>query len=79
MAAKKKSKSNPNKLIAIDDGDGRVFVFRVADKKAVLKDLCFTDPPVLDNDTDLDLLNITEAHHNNKYICIEYKANIRVK
>ena len=73
MAAKKKSKSNPNRLIAIDDGSGRVFVFRAADQKAVLKELKET------NCTDQEQLedyDIVAAHPTNKYICIEYKASI---
>jgi hypothetical protein len=78
MATKKKktvSKRSPNHLIAIDDGRGRIFVFREVDQKSVLREIKET------NCTDQEQLedyNITPAHPANKYICIEYKATTLV-
>ena len=74
MAAKKKRvvKRDPNQLVAIDDGSGRVFVFRVADQKAVLKELKEAD---CTDEEQLEDYDVTAAHPSNKYICIEYKAS----
>ena len=77
MATKKKKSNivrrNPNQLIAIDDGRGRVFVFRAVDQKAVLKELKETH---CTDQEQLEDYDVVAAHPANKYVCIEYKASI---
>jgi len=73
----KKNKSvkvSPNQLIAIDDGRGRMFIFRSADQKAVLKELKEAECTEQEQLEDYD---VVAAHPTNKYICVEYRASAR--